>query len=185
VTNALAIVEEYFQEKGIRYRRTDDAIEVSFYGYPVAERYRIVYLDGADAVLVSSHGLAYPRAGQEQQVLRTVLIWNHETMGACWSFDKETRGICADSTLYLAGQPLNPEQFDRHFNGLVNQVRSKLPELLRMIVEEPGSNLDAAVKAQLEKILQQQSEQPNESASPDVPPAGRDTGETPEPPAGR
>jgi hypothetical protein len=185
VTDALSIVEQFFQERNIRYRRMDDAIEVSFYGYPVAERYRIVYLEGADAVLVSSHGIAYPRAKQEQQVLRTVLTWNHETMGACWSFDKDTRGICADTTLYLGGEPLNPAQFERHFNGLVNQVRGKLPELLRLIVDEPGSDLDAAVKAQLEKILQQQIDSPQDPSRHDGPPPSLDAGEPPEPPAGR
>ncbi|MFN8532220.1 MAG: hypothetical protein U0556_01565 [Dehalococcoidia bacterium] len=182
MTNALDTVEQLFEEKNIRFRRSDDAIEVSFYGYPIAERYRVVYLDGADAVLVSSHGIAYPRAGQEQIVQRTVLTWNHETMGACWSFDKDTRGICADSTLYLGGQPLSSTQFERHFNGLVNQVRGKLPELLRLVIEEPGSNLDAAVKAQLEKILQQQNEPRNDNQAEEGPSPSLDAPEAPDAP---
>ncbi|MCS6801669.1 MAG: hypothetical protein RMM58_11205 [Chloroflexota bacterium] len=182
MTSALERIEQYFQERAIRYRRTDDAIEVSFYGYPIAERYRIVYLERADAVLVSSHGIAYPRLSQEERVLRAVLTWNHEAIGACWSYDQETRGICADTTLYLAGEPLSLAQFDRHFNGLVTQVRRRLPDLLRLIVEEPESALDPAVKAQLETILQQQ-EQTDDDRGEDGSETARDGSDPPGPSA--
>lgn len=185
MTHPLEIVEQYFQAKQMRYRRTDDAIEVSFYGYPVAERYRVVYLEAADAVLVSSHGIAYPRASHEEPVLRTVLTWNHEAIGACWSFDHETRGICADSTLFLGGQPLNPAQFDRHFSGLVNQVRSKLPALLRLIVEEPTPALDPTVKAQLEQILERHDGPASDDTSDERPPSSWDADPPPDPPLAR
>lgn len=185
MTDPLEIVEQYFQDKNMRYRRADDAIEVSFYGYPVAERYRVVYLEAADAVLISSHGIAYPRPSHQEPVLRTVLTWNHEAIGACWSFDHETRGICADSTLFLGGQPLNPVQFDRHFSGLVNQVRSKLPELLRLIVDEPAPALDPTVKAQLEQILERHNASASPDASDERPPASRDADTPPDPPVGR
>ncbi len=160
MSSPIQIAEQFFLDSGIKFRHADDAVEVTFYGYPITERYRIVYMANADAVLISSHGVVYPSAQQEEAIMRKLLIWNHDSMGACWSFDKDTRGVCADSTLYLGGLPLSVTQFDRHFNGLVSQVRGKLVELLRLTVNGEETALDANLKAQLQQILELRGNSP-------------------------
>jgi len=157
------VIEEYFRAKEIRYRRREDEIELTFYGYPVAERYRVLYLLDSDAVLISSHGIAYPSRETEANVVRKIASWNHDSLGACWSFDPDRRAVCADTTLYLGGSPLDSNQFDRHFNGMVSQVRRRLPELLRLVVDEPVKQLDPAFQAELERILVEHDEEPGDS----------------------